>query len=94
MQSPEVLRLFCLSTSLFYVFLFKVSAASSEIEATVGEHYPVIDASGNVTLDAKGSRIPNYDLTQAIFMGCVFAGSLLQVSQIRNDMRVCVCALQ
>jgi hypothetical protein len=55
-------------------FPFKVSAASSEIEATVGEHYPMIDASGNVTLDAKGRPILNYSLTHAIFMGCVFTG--------------------
>ncbi|KAI8061055.1 major facilitator superfamily domain-containing protein [Gongronella butleri] len=48
-----------------------ISAASSQIEATIGEHYP--------TTNAAGKQIANYGLTQAIFMGCVCGGLLITV---------------
>lgn len=55
----------------------QVSAASAQIEATIGEHYPVHNADGTLKLDSTGAPIPDYGLTQAIFMGCVFAGVII-----------------
>ncbi|KAI9301176.1 major facilitator superfamily domain-containing protein [Cunninghamella echinulata] len=51
-----------------------ISAASSQIEATIGEHYPVQNSDGSYRLNKDGKPIPNYALTQAIFMGCVCGG--------------------
>ncbi|KAI8338069.1 major facilitator superfamily domain-containing protein [Chlamydoabsidia padenii] len=56
-----------------------ISAASSQIEATIGERYPLRNPDGSLKLNAKGQTIPNYALTQAIFMGCVCAGLLITV---------------
>ncbi|KAJ3339217.1 hypothetical protein HDU93_008510 [Gonapodya sp. JEL0774] len=39
-----------------------ISAASAQIEATIADNYP--------TKDYKGAPVPNYALTQAIFIGC------------------------
>jgi MFS transporter, SHS family, lactate transporter len=55
----------------------QVSAASAQIEATIGEHYPVHNADGTLKHDATGATVPDYGLTQAIFMGCVFAGVII-----------------
>jgi SHS family lactate transporter-like MFS transporter len=55
----------------------QVSAASAQIEATIGEHYPVRNADGSLKLDSTGATVPDYGLTQAIFMGCVFAGVII-----------------
>jgi SHS family lactate transporter-like MFS transporter len=52
-----------------------VSAASSQIEATIGERYPLKNADGSYKLK-NGKTIADYGLTQAIFMGCV-CGCLL-----------------
>ncbi|CAM0139881.1 Carboxylic acid transporter [Umbelopsis sp. WA50703] len=57
-----------------------VSAASSQIEATIGEHYPVRLANGEIKYDATGQPVANYALTQAIFMGCVFAGVIISTA--------------
>ncbi|KAG1107922.1 hypothetical protein G6F42_016186 [Rhizopus arrhizus] len=54
-----------------------ISAASSQIEATIGEKYPLKNGDGSLKLDAHGKPIPDYGLTQAIFMGCVCAGLLI-----------------
>ncbi|SAL97275.1 hypothetical protein [Absidia glauca] len=56
-----------------------ISAASSQIEASIGERYPLQNPDGSLKLNAKGQPIPNYALTQAIFMGCVCAGLLITV---------------
>ncbi|ORZ15220.1 major facilitator superfamily domain-containing protein [Absidia repens] len=53
-----------------------VSAASSQIEATIGERYPLRNEDGSLKLNSKGQPIADYALTQAIFMGCV-CGCLL-----------------
>ncbi|KAL0138813.1 major facilitator superfamily domain-containing protein [Mucor lusitanicus] len=54
-----------------------ISAASSQIEATIGERYPLKNGDGSLKLDAHGKAIPDYGLTQAIFMGCVCGGLLI-----------------
>lgn len=54
-----------------------ISAASSQIEATIGERYPLKNADGSYKLNAKGQHIADYGLTQAIFMGCVCGGLLI-----------------
>ncbi|CAO3653421.1 unnamed protein product [Mucor hiemalis] len=54
-----------------------ISAASSQIEATIGERYPLRNADGSYKLNAKGQHIADYGLTQAIFMGCVCVGLLI-----------------
>ncbi|KAG2233836.1 major facilitator superfamily domain-containing protein [Thamnidium elegans] len=51
-----------------------ISAASSQIEATIGEKYPIQNEDGTYRLNSKGQRIADYGLTQAIFMGCVCVG--------------------
>lgn len=48
------------------------SSASSTIESTIGEQFPLKDAAGNVVEDKF-----NYGKVMAIFMGCVFAYVLL-----------------
>ncbi|EIE92441.1 hypothetical protein RO3G_16963 [Rhizopus delemar RA 99-880] len=48
-----------------------ISAASSQIEATIGERYPLHNPDGTYRLNAEGQRIADYGKTQAIFMGCV-----------------------
>ncbi|KAI7852021.1 major facilitator superfamily domain-containing protein [Circinella umbellata] len=52
-----------------------ISAASSQIQATIGEKYPLKNPDGSLIL-REGKTVPDYGLTQAIFMGCV-AGCLL-----------------
>ncbi|OBZ82909.1 Carboxylic acid transporter [Choanephora cucurbitarum] len=54
-----------------------ISAASSQIEATIGEKYPIRNADGSYKTNSKGEPIADYGLTQAIFMGCVCAGLLI-----------------
>ncbi|KAI8142983.1 major facilitator superfamily domain-containing protein [Fennellomyces sp. T-0311] len=49
-----------------------VSAASSQIQATIGEQYPLRNPDGSLQLRG-GKSIPDYGLVQAIFMGCVVA---------------------
>ncbi|KAI8330759.1 major facilitator superfamily domain-containing protein [Chlamydoabsidia padenii] len=57
-----------------------ISAASSQIEATIGEQYPLREADGTMRLDPLTHQpIANYALTQAIFMGCVCGGLLVTV---------------
>ncbi|KAI7869012.1 major facilitator superfamily domain-containing protein [Spinellus fusiger] len=48
-----------------------ISAASSQIQAVIGEKYPIQNPDGSFKLDANGKKIANYGLTQAIFMACV-----------------------
>ena len=55
----------------------QISAASSQIEATIGERYPLRNADGSYKLNAKGQHIADYGLTQAIFMACVCGGLLI-----------------
>ncbi|KAG2199976.1 hypothetical protein INT47_000326 [Mucor saturninus] len=57
-----------------------ISAASSQIEATIGEKYPLKNDDGSYKLNAKGQHIADYGLTQAIFMGCVCAGLIIAAS--------------
>ncbi|KAG0174216.1 hypothetical protein DFQ28_000016 [Apophysomyces sp. BC1034] len=52
-----------------------ISAASSQIEATIGEKYPLRNPDGSYQYK-DGKLIADYGLTQAIFMGCV-SGCLL-----------------
>ncbi|KAI9322618.1 major facilitator superfamily domain-containing protein [Dichotomocladium elegans] len=52
-----------------------ISAASSQIEATIGESYPLKNPDGSLLL-RDGKPVADYGLTQAIFMGVV-AGCLL-----------------
>ncbi|KAI9258230.1 major facilitator superfamily domain-containing protein [Phascolomyces articulosus] len=52
-----------------------VSAASSQIQATIGERYPLKNDDGSLIL-REGKVVPDYGLTQAIFMGVV-SGCLL-----------------
>lgn len=54
-----------------------ISAASSQIEATIGEKYPLLNEDGSYKLNAKGAHIADYGLTQAIFMGCVCVGLVI-----------------
>ncbi|KAI7906907.1 major facilitator superfamily domain-containing protein [Cokeromyces recurvatus] len=63
-----------------------ISAASSQIEATIGEKYPVRNADGSFKLNTKGETIADYGLTQAIFMGCV-CGCLLITALIGKEER-------
>ncbi|KAI8384298.1 major facilitator superfamily domain-containing protein [Radiomyces spectabilis] len=56
-----------------------ISAASSQIEATIGERYPIRNADGSYKLNAEGKQIADYGLTQAIFMGCVCGGLLITI---------------
>ncbi|GMM38324.1 hypothetical protein DASC09_056630 [Saccharomycopsis crataegensis] len=49
-----------------------VSSASSTIEATIGERFPIYDADGQ-----KKEGVYNYSKVMAIFMGCVFGYLLL-----------------
>ncbi|KAI9253625.1 major facilitator superfamily domain-containing protein [Sporodiniella umbellata] len=48
-----------------------ISAASSQIEATIGERYPLHNSDGSLRLNYAGKPIADYGKTQAIFMGCV-----------------------
>ncbi|RUS19387.1 major facilitator superfamily domain-containing protein, partial [Endogone sp. FLAS-F59071] len=49
-----------------------ISSASAQIEATLGETFPVTYSNGTVVHDSTGAPVPNYALIQAIFMGIVF----------------------
>lgn len=53
-----------------------ISAASSQIQATIGERYPMHNPDGSLIL-RDGEPIPDYAYTQAIFLGCVCAGLLI-----------------
>ncbi|RUO95482.1 major facilitator superfamily domain-containing protein, partial [Jimgerdemannia flammicorona] len=45
-----------------------ISSASAQIEALLGEKFPVLNETGQPLLDTNGAQTPNYALTQAIFM--------------------------
>ncbi|KAI9484878.1 major facilitator superfamily domain-containing protein [Zychaea mexicana] len=49
-----------------------ISAASSQIQATLGERYPLRNDDGSLQM-REGNPIPDYGYTQAIFMGVVVA---------------------
>ncbi|KAF7731901.1 hypothetical protein EC973_007732 [Apophysomyces ossiformis] len=61
-----------------------VSAASSQIEATIGEKYPLRNADGSFKLNNQGQPIPDYGKTQAIFMGVVQACLLIASKEERG----------
>ena len=68
-----------------------ISAASSQIQATIGEKYPLKNPDGSLIL-REGKTVPDYGLTQAIFMGCV-AGCLLICSKsINNYLIIDLCS--
>lgn len=72
--SPEHFRSFVVGTS--YQLGNLVSSASSTIEATIGERYPLSPLS-------NGLKRYDYGLVMAIFMGCVyFYGNVLAVGLI------------
>ncbi|KAL0078976.1 major facilitator superfamily domain-containing protein [Phycomyces blakesleeanus] len=56
-----------------------ISAASSQIQAVIGENNPIKNEDGSYRLDSDGKNIANYGLTQAIFMGCVCACLIITV---------------
>ncbi|KAI9492679.1 major facilitator superfamily domain-containing protein [Zychaea mexicana] len=62
-----------------------ISAASSQIQATIGEKYPLRNDDGSLLI-REGEPVPNYGLTQAIFMGCV-AGCLLICTMVGKEER-------
>ncbi|ORY96521.1 major facilitator superfamily domain-containing protein [Syncephalastrum racemosum] len=66
--SPPAFR--ALMPGLAYQLGNLISAASSQIQATIGERYPLRNADGSLQL-RDGKPIADYGLTQAIFMGCV-----------------------
>jgi len=70
--APPRFRAFIVGTS--YQLGNLASSASSTIESTIGERFPLVDA--------NGQKIPlkyNYGKVMAIFMGCVFAFVLVVV---------------
>ncbi|RUP42683.1 major facilitator superfamily domain-containing protein [Jimgerdemannia flammicorona] len=54
-----------------------ISSASAQIEAVLGEKFPVVDSNQNLVFDSKEKPIPNYALTQAIFMAIAFFGVIV-----------------
>ncbi|GAA5800710.1 hypothetical protein HPULCUR_006146 [Helicostylum pulchrum] len=62
-----------------------ISAASSQIEATIGEKYPIKNEDGTYRLNSKGQPIADYGLTQAIFMGCVCVGLSIASKKISKQ---------
>lgn len=67
--SPPNLRTFVVGTS--YQLGNLISSASSTIEATIGERYPLEEK------DAEGEQRYDYGKVMAIFMGAVFAYVIL-----------------
>lgn len=53
------------------------SSASSTIEATIGERFPIYNEDGTLKRNSSGDLVYNYSKTMAIFMGAVFAYVLL-----------------
>ncbi|ODV95190.1 hypothetical protein PACTADRAFT_42788 [Pachysolen tannophilus NRRL Y-2460] len=68
--APAHFRSFIVGTS--YQLGNLCSSASSTIEATIGERFPLYDSNGN-----KENGVYNYAKVMSIFMGCVFAFVLL-----------------
>ncbi len=77
--SPQNFRAFTVGT--IYQLGNLVSSASSTIEATIGERFPLYDEQGN-----ERDGVYNYALVMAIFMGCVF-GFLLIVTLFGPEKR-------
>ncbi|KAJ1548299.1 hypothetical protein HK405_003762 [Cladochytrium tenue] len=73
--SPPAIR--ATFPGLMYNLGNMVSAASATIEAQVGQNYP--------TKNFKGDTIPNYGLTQAIFIACTVVGLFLTISIGKED---------
>ena len=63
-------------TGLAYQLGNLISAASSQIQATIGERYPMRNPDGSLLL-RDGEPVPDYAYTQAIFLACVCAGLLI-----------------
>jgi len=74
--SPEHFRSFVVGTS--YQLGNLVSSASSTIEATIGERFPLPPL-------ANGLARYDYGLVMAIFMGCVYAYGTSSVDEIVAD---------
>ncbi|KAI7881299.1 MFS general substrate transporter [Lichtheimia hyalospora FSU 10163] len=72
--SPPAFR--ALMPGLAYQLGNLISAASSQIQATIGERYPMRNPDGSLLL-RDGEPVPDYAYTQAIFLGCVCAGLLI-----------------
>ncbi len=70
--SPHQFRAFITGTT--YQLGNLASSASSTIQATIGERFPLRDANGE-----KREGVYNYSLVMAIFMGCVFGFVLIVV---------------
>ena len=70
-------------TGLAYQLGNLISAASSQIQATIGERYPLKNPDGTLLM-RDGETVPDYGLTQAIFMGCVAVGLLICSKYINN----------
>lgn len=62
-----------------------ISSASAQIEATLGEKFPVTNSNGTVVHDSTGAAVPNYALIQAIFMGIVFFFVIVLTAIGRED---------
>lgn len=65
-----------------------ISAASSQIQATIGEKYPLRDGNGDLILK-NGKPIADYGKTQAIFIGVV-VGCLIIASKINGVWLICI----
>ncbi|KAI8085042.1 major facilitator superfamily domain-containing protein [Halteromyces radiatus] len=66
-----------------------LSSASSQIEAVLGEKYPLRRSDGSIVLDTKGSPVADYGYTQSILSGIVcgiafFVAVFMGVSEERN----------
>ncbi|KAJ8663510.1 hypothetical protein O0I10_000752 [Lichtheimia ornata] len=72
--SPPAFR--ALMPGLAYQLGNLISAASSQIQATIGERYPMRNPDGSLLL-RDGEPVPDYAYTQAIFLACVCAGLLI-----------------
>lgn len=82
--SPGAFRTFVVGTS--YQLGNLVSSASSTIEATIGERFPLAP----LVEDGKTTKRYNYGKVICIFMGCVYAYViLLAVSSIHNSSSLC-----
>ncbi|KAI8146581.1 major facilitator superfamily domain-containing protein [Fennellomyces sp. T-0311] len=74
--SPPAFR--ALLPGLSYQLGNLISAASSQIQATIGEQYPLRNPDGTILL-RDGKSVPDYGLTQAIFMGVIVACLILTI---------------